>query len=1031
MNVYLNEPDTTKTTGEGFLLRYSYGFASMRGWRIDMEDAHLTSMLDKSNGVVGVFDGHGGNEVSLYVAKHIAETIRASKGYKDSSPKDALCQSFLTLDEELKTETAIKELKQLGDIPDEPMDPEEAEALAEEAELPIEELMKRYGMVKKEGESDQGEKEPVMDRTSNSHVLQALVSNVDLELESESDDDDDDDESLCGDGDEDSDKEADNQVEQRPIEENGKLSPLMHCPFNTFEPVIRFSYEKDQLGVEPIPDELRQGLRWRLTTKTPRLVKNMLLRAGFKMSNKKNWVGQWGMHMKSSSYRNLHSFQKVNHFPGSFCVGRKDSLWKSYARMQAIYGKSAFNYFPECYLLGRDRARLKQAWDRGGGKLKWILKPNASARGIGIRVIHQWSQVPMKKSCIIQRYLASPYLVNSTKFDLRVYVYITSYDPLRIYVCRDGLVRFATQKYSNKRKSTSNRYMHLTNYSVNKKSQSFISNADPDACVGHKWGLLALFRYLEREKGVNTDSVWKAMCDVIIKTMIAADGTINSAIKANCAQRSMCHELFGFDIMLDADLKPWLIEVNISPSLHSSSQLDHEIKGKMIRDVFNLAGYTCKKSEQEDSSKIEEQSTYFTWMGARPLKPEEKSKHAYFIQRPEERDKILENLTDDDVLMLMETESEFSRRGDMQRVFPTDTSHQYLRFIRPQRYYNLLVDAWSRKWSTSPLSGREYLQAMAVRASRVKMAPPVTLSKAQIAVMHHRKFQSKEQLYRPQPLSRPTQAKRIPRAQSSKYPRRRPEDCTADSRRVAREPLERTKSAGVRQRPVRPKVRSLSDGSNTMHMLNSTQESTLTRSATSILSGASVVESEAMSLQSYSEDENPGLIHKNSEIEEVDAIRNIGTHNYDHEDDFVGENHNRANKWKHDMVTLKLVASRLNEISMDSKVLKQQSVILKSKITHPTDFDEEDSASVQSITSTAAHSTPPLSPRVHRVLDTKTPFTSFPLRARSYSSGDPRRPPRARSAKSSLPITTHVLTPSHQPSFRKLKNGNITQFPKI
>ena len=80
------------------------------------------------------------------------------------------------------------------------------------------------------------------------------------------------------------------------------------------------------------------------------------------------------------------------------------------------------------------------------------------------------------------------------------------YDPLRVYICRDGLVRFATQKYSNKRKTSSNRYMHLTNYSINKKSADFVENAEADTCQGHKWGLQALWRHLETDRGVDTVS---------------------------------------------------------------------------------------------------------------------------------------------------------------------------------------------------------------------------------------------------------------------------------------------------------------------------------------------------------------------------------------------------------------------------------------------------------------------------------------------------------------------------------------------
>lgn len=85
------------------------------------------------------------------------------------------------------------------------------------------------------------------------------------------------------------------------------------------------------------------------------------------------------------------------------------------------------------------------------------------------------------------RYLSKPYLINDSKFDLRVYVYVTSYDPLRIYVYEDGLTRFASAKYSHSMKNINNKYMHLTNYSINKKNQEYKSNADENSCQGHKW----------------------------------------------------------------------------------------------------------------------------------------------------------------------------------------------------------------------------------------------------------------------------------------------------------------------------------------------------------------------------------------------------------------------------------------------------------------------------------------------------------------------------------------------------------------
>ena len=70
----------------------------------------------------------------------------------------------------------------------------------------------------------------------------------------------------------------------------------------------------------------------------------------------------------------------------------------------------------------------------------------ASARGIGIRVVHKWSQIPKRKAVVVQRYLHKPFLINGSKFDLRIYVYVPCYDPLRIYIFQDGLARFATMK---------------------------------------------------------------------------------------------------------------------------------------------------------------------------------------------------------------------------------------------------------------------------------------------------------------------------------------------------------------------------------------------------------------------------------------------------------------------------------------------------------------------------------------------------------------------------------------------------------
>ncbi len=76
--------------------------------------------------------------------------------------------------------------------------------------------------------------------------------------------------------------------------------------------------------------------------------------------------------------------------------------------------------------------------------------------------------------------------------------------------------------------------------------------------------------------------------DIVIKTFISAENNMRTAYTNLIPFNNSCFELFGFDILLDSNLNPWLIEVNLSPSLHCDSPLDIKIKGELIAEVLDL-----------------------------------------------------------------------------------------------------------------------------------------------------------------------------------------------------------------------------------------------------------------------------------------------------------------------------------------------------------------------------------------------------------------------------------------------------------
>ena len=82
------------------------------------------------------------------------------------------------------------------------------------------------------------------------------------------------------------------------------------------------------------------------------------------------------------------------------------------------------------------------------GENIWILKPIGKSRGRGIQLISELSQVVYLEPMVVQKYIPDPLLIRGFKFDMRIYVLVTSFNPLEAFLYNEGFARMSTQIYN-------------------------------------------------------------------------------------------------------------------------------------------------------------------------------------------------------------------------------------------------------------------------------------------------------------------------------------------------------------------------------------------------------------------------------------------------------------------------------------------------------------------------------------------------------------------------------------------------------
>mmetsp|Transcript_57260 Transcript_57260/g.145428 ORF Transcript_57260/g.145428 Transcript_57260/m.145428 type:complete len:991 (+) Transcript_57260:454-3426(+) len=248
-----------------------------------------------------------------------------------------------------------------------------------------------------------------------------------------------------------------------------------------------------------------------------------------------------------------------------------------------------FAFSPQTWVLPYNAAELRTAMMRTKKDETFILKPTAGAQGKGIILAKKWKDIENLVSrskasqenhnkatleYVVQRYITSPLLLDGLKFDMRLYVVVTSVVPMRAYLFKEGLARFCTVPYEPPSEGNlKEAKMHLTNFAVNKKSKDFQPSEGLAAHdEGSKRSTSGTLRQIQQAFGVSPEEVWGKVATLIANTLMAlrpalVEYYVHEQPRPLHPLGPKGFQLIGLDVIIDSDLEPRLLELNANPSL--------------------------------------------------------------------------------------------------------------------------------------------------------------------------------------------------------------------------------------------------------------------------------------------------------------------------------------------------------------------------------------------------------------------------------------------------------------------------------
>ena len=292
---------------------------------------------------------------------------------------------------------------------------------------------------------------------------------------------------------------------------------------------------------------------------------------------------------KNVKKKYINKYQKIVQILGNEQIYLKDLLYSNYLKMRKHFPED-YNYMPKTYIYPKDKEKIEIKFKNYKFNLKklWIVKPNNLSFGQGIHFLISLKEEAFNKY-LISEYLKNPHLIYGRKYDFRLYILVTGLKPLRIYLNKEGLIRIATNNYSLSLESIKDNFTHLTNTGINVRNKKYHYAENSSDELANKWNFATYKKYLKKHK-ISSKSIFAKIKDLIIKTIISGiNPIIDLESRINLDDRSMFN-IFGFDVLIDKELNPTLLEVNSRPSMKIYDSMDKIIKTNLLVDSLNIVG---------------------------------------------------------------------------------------------------------------------------------------------------------------------------------------------------------------------------------------------------------------------------------------------------------------------------------------------------------------------------------------------------------------------------------------------------------